>query len=83
MFRSIFRVVEYLIGNNGFLLKHEYFLYIFDAAPMFVEMLLFIWIHPSETTRAMASRGQEHDLREGRWKRSKRPESSEPMVPWK
>lgn len=85
MFRSIFRVVEYLMGNDGFLLKHEYFLYIFDAAPMFAEMLLFIWIHPSEITRAMQSGGeyQEHDLSEESWKRSPRPESSRPMVPWK
>lgn len=85
MFRSIFRVVEYLMGNDGFLLKHEYFLYIFDAAPMFVEMLLFVWIHPSEITRAM-QRGepaQEHGMNVGSWKRVPGPESSELIVPWK
>ena len=48
--RSIFRVIEYLMGNNGFLLKHEYFLYIFDATLMFLVMVLFLVIHPSELT---------------------------------
>jgi hypothetical protein len=50
MFRSIFRVVEYLQGNNGFLLRHEYFLYIFDALLMFIVMIIFNWIHPAEIT---------------------------------
>lgn len=48
MMRSIFRVVEYLMGNNGFLLRHEYFLYSFDATLMFLVMVLFLWVHPSE-----------------------------------
>ncbi|CAI6337819.1 unnamed protein product [Periconia digitata] len=50
MIRSIFRVVEYLQGNNGFLLRREYFLYIFDALLMFLVMALFNWIHPSGIT---------------------------------
>lgn len=48
MVRSIFRVVEYLMGNNGFLLRHEYLLYIFDATLMFLVMVLFLWVHPSQ-----------------------------------
>ncbi|EHK48433.1 hypothetical protein TRIATDRAFT_178509, partial [Trichoderma atroviride IMI 206040] len=48
MIRSIFRVVEYLMGNNGFLLRHEYFIYIFDAALMFLVMVLFLCVHPSQ-----------------------------------
>lgn len=31
MVRSIFRIVEYVQGNGGYLLRHETFLYIFDA----------------------------------------------------
>ncbi|KAL1884034.1 hypothetical protein Daus18300_000143 [Diaporthe australafricana] len=56
MVRSVFRVIEYLMGNNGFLLRHEYFLYIFDAALMFVVMALLLWIHPSELAIAAAKR---------------------------
>ncbi|KAF2848590.1 RTA1 like protein, partial [Plenodomus tracheiphilus IPT5] len=50
MFRSIFRVVEYVQGNNGYLLRHELYLYVFDALLMFVVMATFNWIHPAEVT---------------------------------
>lgn len=48
MVRSVFRVVEYLQGFNGYLLSHEIYLYIFDALLMFVMMALFNWAHPAE-----------------------------------
>jgi hypothetical protein len=50
--RSLFRVIEYLQGNAGYLLSHEVFLYIFDAALMLAAVLLFNWFHPSEVTEA-------------------------------
>ena len=40
--RSIFRVVEYLQGNNGYLISHEIFLYIFDAILMAAVMAIFL-----------------------------------------
>lgn len=46
--RSIFRVVEYQQGNDGYLLSHEVFLYIFDAVLMLGVMVLLNFIHPSE-----------------------------------
>lgn len=48
MVRSIFRVVEYLQGFNGYLLSHEAYLYIFDAVLMFGVMVIFNVVHPSE-----------------------------------
>ncbi|KAE8142452.1 RTA1 like protein-domain-containing protein [Aspergillus pseudotamarii] len=48
MIRSVFRLVEYIQGNNGFLLHHEIFLYIFDAVLIFVAMIAFNVFHPSE-----------------------------------
>jgi hypothetical protein len=48
MIRSIFRVVEYIQGHDGYLLRHEVYLYIFDAVLMFLTMLAFNWCHPSE-----------------------------------
>jgi hypothetical protein len=50
MVRSIFRAVEYLQGFDGYLLSHEIYLYIFDAVLMFLVMVLFNYIHPSEVT---------------------------------
>ncbi|KAM5345677.1 hypothetical protein ACJ41O_011538 [Fusarium nematophilum] len=48
MVRSVFRAVEYLQGFDGYLLSHEVYLYIFDAALMFLVMGLFNWRHPAE-----------------------------------
>jgi SNF family Na+-dependent transporter len=47
--RSIFRIVEYLMGASGFLLQHEYMLYIFDALLMLSVVSIFIWRHPAKT----------------------------------
>lgn len=42
--RTIFRIVEYLQGDDGFLISHEIFIYIFDAILMFLVMLIFaVW----------------------------------------
>ena len=46
--RSIVRVVEYAQGNAGYLLKHEYFLYVFDAVLMLGVMVVLTLVHPSE-----------------------------------
>lgn len=40
--RSIFRVVEYLQGNSGYLISHEIFLYIFDTLLMAIVMAIFL-----------------------------------------
>ncbi|EHK23072.1 uncharacterized protein TRIVIDRAFT_191638 [Trichoderma virens Gv29-8] len=42
--RSIFRVIEYLQGNGGYLISHEVFLYVFDALLMASVMSTFaVW----------------------------------------
>ena len=47
VFRSIFRIIEYVMGNSGYPLEHEWTLYIFDSIPMlFVMVVYFIW-YPS------------------------------------
>ncbi|KAI5204219.1 RTA1-domain-containing protein [Aureobasidium subglaciale] len=48
LIRSIFRLIEYSQGNDGYLISHEWFLYIFDAVLMLATMLVFAWYHPSE-----------------------------------
>ncbi|UKZ83810.1 hypothetical protein TrVFT333_011623 [Trichoderma virens FT-333] len=40
--RSAFRIIEYLQGNNGYIIRREYLLYIFDAVLMFLVMVLFL-----------------------------------------
>ncbi|KAJ6112075.1 hypothetical protein N7523_008136 [Penicillium sp. IBT 18751x] len=51
--RSLFRVVEYIQGNNGYLLHHEIYLYVFDALLIFIAMLIFNISHPHEITQFM------------------------------
>ena len=46
--RSVFRIIEYAQGNTGYILSHEYSLYVFDAALMFGVVLGFNAVHPSE-----------------------------------
>ncbi|KAM6507178.1 hypothetical protein FALCPG4_018560 [Fusarium falciforme] len=65
MVRSVFRAVEYLQGFDGYLLKHEVYLYIFDAILMFLVMVLFNWIHPAEITAILAQRGNSYGLKMG------------------
>jgi hypothetical protein len=45
--RSIFRVIEYVQGNDGYLISHEVFMYVFDSALMFLTMVVMNLCHPS------------------------------------
>jgi hypothetical protein len=48
MVRSVFRVIEYLQGNSGYILQHEYLLYLFDAALMVAVMVVFYIRYPGD-----------------------------------
>jgi hypothetical protein len=48
LIRSVFRVVEYVMGQSGYLLSHEIFLYIFDATLMLLAMAIYNLLHPSK-----------------------------------
>lgn len=51
--RSIVRVVEYVQGNDGYIISRELFLYIFDALVMWLAMVIMNWIHPSEVAACL------------------------------
>lgn len=46
--RSVFRAIEYIEGNKGYLMTTEAFLFAFDSVLIFVAMLWMNWFHPSE-----------------------------------
>jgi hypothetical protein len=48
--RSVFRLVEYSQGNAGYLISHEWTLYVFDTTLMFTVLVLFNVLHPSHVT---------------------------------
>lgn len=54
--RNIFTVVEYVQGNNGYLLSVEWGVYVFDAALMALMMAWFFRRYPSKVKLALASK---------------------------
>lgn len=50
MVRSIFRVAEYTTGKTGYLLTHEWTLYVFDALLMFSTVAIFAVWYPGKLT---------------------------------
>lgn len=48
LIRSVFRVVEYSLGYDGYALRHEWTLYVFDAVPMVGVMVIFAVWYPSQ-----------------------------------
>lgn len=56
LIRSLFRVIEYLQGNEGYLMSHEYFLFLFDGLLMIVVMILFNVYHPSRIINKRSTR---------------------------
>jgi RTA1 like protein. len=45
--RSIFRLIEYAQGNDGYLISHEAFMYVFDSTLMFLAMVAMNICHLS------------------------------------
>lgn len=46
--RSVFRVIEFVEGQAGYIVRHEAFLYGFDASTMLLVMAGLSWSHPGE-----------------------------------
>lgn len=55
--RNIVRIFEYAQGFNGFIMKHEIMLYLFDASLMASTVLIYVLIHPGRLVR-QANRSQ-------------------------
>jgi len=48
LIRSVVRVVEYVQGDDGFVMRNEVFIYCFDGLLMWVMMVIFVVVHPGE-----------------------------------
>jgi hypothetical protein len=53
MIRNIFRAIEYAMGQDGYLLTHEWTIYVMDGMLMFFTMLDFAWKYPSQLLKPM------------------------------
>jgi len=60
MIRSIFRVAEFIQGRDGYLMGHEWFMYVFDTVLMLGVVALFCWIHPGEIRRYLRDDKHSH-----------------------
>lgn len=47
LIRSIFRLIEYKYGFDGYIMTHEVFGYVFDALLMFIAMVVMNVYHPA------------------------------------
>lgn len=54
LIRSVYRLVEFIQGQQGYVISHEFFLYIFDAVMMFLVMVLMNLLHPSTGLKKQA-----------------------------
>jgi hypothetical protein len=55
MVRSVFRVVEYVMGTDGYLSRHEWSLYVFDAVLMMLTVGVFAWWYPDEMNYSLVA----------------------------
>ncbi|TGO38550.1 hypothetical protein BHYA_0072g00130 [Botrytis hyacinthi] len=46
--RCIYRVIEFSQGSKGFLMSHEYFMYIMDTALMIIVQYMFHFVHAGD-----------------------------------
>ena len=49
LIRSVFRAIEYIQGHDGYLISHDWTLYVFDTLPMLLVMLLFYLWYPGSS----------------------------------
>ena len=48
LLRCTFRLIEYAMGNAGYLIAHEWTLYVFDTTPMFLAVVLLLVLQPTK-----------------------------------
>ncbi|KAG0136943.1 RTA1 like protein-domain-containing protein [Tuber indicum] len=58
--RSLFRIIEYIQGREGYLMSNEVWLYIFDAVLMLSVTVLFNVVHPSVAVPGRRKKDTEH-----------------------
>jgi hypothetical protein len=68
LIRSVYRLVEFVQGNDGYVISHEVFLYVFDAAMMFLVMGVMNVFHPSFVLNKNAEVSIPQPERDVQWK---------------
>lgn len=55
LFRCVFRLIEYAMGNAAYLIAHEWTLYVFDGVPMLAVLVVLLVWQPKEVSAAQKS----------------------------
>ena len=55
IFRNIYRMIEFSAGVHSSVTEHEWYTYVFDAAPMLTALVVFNVFHPGMTLRGSNS----------------------------
>jgi hypothetical protein len=55
--RSVFRVIEFVQGNDGYIMKREYLLYVFDAVLMALQAALLLLAYPGAIVKGSRRTG--------------------------
>lgn len=58
LFRCLFRLIEYAMGNAAYLIAHEWTLYVFDAVPMFLVLVLLLVLQPTKYVSLEAKKNE-------------------------
>ena len=66
MVRSIFRMIEYGMGNDSVLMRHEGYLFGFDGLLMLLVTVAFNWYHPGTILAGYKEIGVSEDIESGR-----------------
>jgi hypothetical protein len=66
MVRSIFRMIEYGMGNDSVLMRHEGYLFGFDGVLMFFVSVGFLWYHPGTILAGYKEVGVSEDIESSR-----------------
>jgi hypothetical protein len=59
LFRCIFRLIEYAMGNAAYLIAHEWTLYVFDSVPMFLVLVLLLVLQPASYVSQVTQKTQD------------------------
>ena len=58
--RSIYRMVDFSLGREGYTESHEWCAYVFDALPIFPVVAMYIWWHPGKYLPYLSLRLPKH-----------------------
>ncbi|KAF2266624.1 RTA1 like protein [Lojkania enalia] len=63
--RSVYRVVEFALGIDGYPFEHEWIFYVFESLPMLPAIAIFCFIHPAKYLGSDGGLGKQTRVEEG------------------